>query len=509
MLTLFINWDNMNINKKKFSFGLVFLIAVGNAFFTIITIEKLTAHTQKMYTHPFNVSNAIANIQTSIITMHRNMKDVVLTRDSLELIQIIEDIQKEEEKVFNNFELIYKRYLGEKKDIDLSYNAFKNWKDIRQEVISLVYKKEFNKAITITKGKGARHIDNLYNQIDVLKDFAFNKAEEYYKLSLENTPLKQIILSYFLTFLIGTIIVLYVTKSLLKNNKVNKKQLYLIDQNILIAKLDLNKKIIEISSAFCCVLNIRKEDILNSSSNYFFTNESYFKKFENIIFSGKKYQGEIPIEINNEIFWYEIEILPHFSDNYVLNSFTILLTNISDKKEIEKVSITDSLTGLYNRNYFEMIFGKEIKRAKRAKREKKELSMIMIDIDYFKKYNDTYGHQEGDLALKAVSNILSTHTNRSYDYAFRIGGEEFVILSYQKDFTMLEKFADLLISEVENIEIPHRNNLSSKYVTISAGVIQFGKDNLLTTDEMYKKVDELLYYAKKSGRNNFKSLYLK
>lgn len=495
----------MNINKIFFSFAMVFLLSIASAFFTIKTIKQLTAHTQKMYTHPFSVSNAIASIQTSIITMHRNMKDVVLTSDSLELILIIEDIQKEEEKVYKNFELIHKRYLGKKEDIDSSYEAFKNWKIIRQEVISLVYKNELQKAVSITKGKGATHIENLYIQIDVLKSFAFNKANEYYKLSLENTPLNQIILAYFFTFLIGTIIVLYVTKSLLKNNKVNKKQLYLIDQNILIAKLDINKKISEISSALCCVLNVKRKDVLNTSNDNFFTNEEYFKKFENIIFSGKKYNGEIPIQINSENYWYEIEVIPHYNDNYELHSFTVLLTNVSDKKEIEKVSITDTLTGLYNRNYFEMIFSKEIKR---SKREKKELSMIMIDIDYFKRYNDTYGHLEGDQALKAVSHVISNYTNRSYDYAFRVGGEEFIILSYQKNFVQLNEFANTLLNHVEKLEISHKNNTASKYVTISAGVVQFGKDNLLTTDEMYKKVDDLLYEAKESGRNNYKSEHI-
>jgi methyl-accepting chemotaxis protein len=175
----------MNIQKIFLSFGFTFLVMVGSATFTILTIDKLTTHTQKMYTHPFSVSNAIASIQTSIITMHRNMKDVVLTKDSLELIKIIEDIQKEEETVYKNFELIYKLYLGKKEDIDLSYQAFKDWKKIRQEVISLIYKKNNNEAIAITKGKGAQHINNLYQQINVLKTFAFNKAEEYYKLSLE------------------------------------------------------------------------------------------------------------------------------------------------------------------------------------------------------------------------------------------------------------------------------------------------------------------------------------
>lgn len=495
----------MNIYKLFSSFAIIFIIAILSSVFTIFEVKKLTSHTQKMYTHPFKVSNAIASIQTSIITMHRNMKDVVLTNKGIELIKIIEDIQKEEEKVYKNFELIYKNYLGKKEDIDASYKAFKHWKVIREEVINLIYQKEMSKAIHITKNKGASHINNLYKQIDVLKSFAFNKANEYYELSLKNTNLEKIIFIYMLIFIIATVIVLFVTKSLLKINKSNKKQLYLIDQYILIARLDLDKKIVEISNALCCALNVKKSEILYTINDYFFTNEEQYNKFDHKIYSGKSFKEEVSVLVNGENIWYDIEIIPEFDENYNLNAFTVLLTNISDKKQIEKVSITDTLTSLNNRNYFEMIFDKEVKC---AKRESKELSMIMFDIDYFKQYNDTYGHQEGDLALKAVSHLLSIHTNRSYDYAFRIGGEEFVILSYQKDYEMLKDFADKILQEVELLKISHKNNKASRYLTISAGVIQFGQNHLLNTDEMYKKVDELLYSAKKSGRNNFKSLYL-
>lgn len=495
----------MNIKNIFLSFAIVFVLALGSATFTIITIKELTTHTQKMYSHPFRVSNAIADIQTSIITMHRNMKDVVLTNDSLKLIKIIEDIQKEEEKVYVNFEIIYNKYLGEKKDIAVPYLAFKNWKAIRQEVISLVYKKEKQKAIMITQGKGASHILNLYKKIEVLKNFAFNKANEYYQLSMKSEPLEQIISSYLLTFLIGLFIIMYIIKSLIKSNKANKKQLYLIDQNILLATLSLDKQITNISSALCSVLNIKKNKILNTTNSYFFTNKEYYENFENIIFSGKNYKGEIPIKIENQDFWYEIEIIPNFNEDYILNYFSIFLTNVSDKKEIERVAILDTLTGLYNRNYFEKIFDKEINR---AKRDKKELSMLMLDIDHFKKFNDTYGHQEGDLALKEVSNLILNHAKRSYDYAFRIGGEEFVLLSYQKDYELLKSYSLKLIKEVEKLKIPHINNSASKYVTISAGAAQFSKNNHLASNEMFKKVDELLYEAKESGRNTVKSSYI-
>jgi len=510
----------MNINKIFLSFAIIFVFALGSAFFTISIIKDLTSHTQKMYTHPFSVSNAIANIQTSIITMHRNMKDVVLTKYSfvqskevgvviknpLELLRIIEAIQKEESKVYKEFDLIYLRYLGKKEDIDASFKAFKEWKHIRQEVISLIYQHRLEEAIDITKGKGAQHIDDLYKQIEVLKRFAFNKANEYYKLSLNDEPLEQIIMVFLATFFLATLISLYVVSTLLKSNKKNRQQLNLIDQNILTSNMSLDKKILSISSALCYVLHKKKEKILNSENTYFFTNEAHFRNFENTIYSGKNYKGEIPITIEEKDDWYEIEILPEFNEKFILEKFTILLTNISDKKQIEKVSITDTLTSLYNRNYYEMIFSKEINR---AKREHKELSIVMLDIDYFKKYNDTYGHQEGDHALREVASIISSHTKRSNDYAFRIGGEEFIVLSYQEDLSALNSFANSFIKDIEALKIPHKKNNISKYVTISAGAILFGTNNVLSADEMYKKVDELLYKAKNTGRNKVESIYLK
>ncbi len=495
----------MNIFKLFVSFAIVSIIAAISALFTIVEVNELTNNTKKMYTHPFKVSNAIGNIQTSIITMHRNMKDVVLTKNSVELIKIIEDVQKEEEKVYRNFELVYKNYLGKKADIDASYKTFKNWKNIRDEVISLVYKNQLEKAVDITKDKGAKHIQNLYSQIDILKKFAFNKAEEYYNLSLQNSSLDKIIFAYIFAFFVAAVVVIYVVKNLLYINKYNKKQLYLIDQNILIAKFGLDKKVLEISNALCNSLNIKKEEVINTINDFFFTNEELYNKFENEIYSGKNYKDEVYILIEGEKCWFDIEIIPEFDENLTHIAFTVLFTNIADKKQIEKVSITDKLTGLHNRHYFEMIFDKEVKR---AKREEKPLSIIMLDIDYFKQYNDTYGHQEGDLALEDVSGILSTYTNRPYDYVFRVGGEEFVIITYQEDFYKLKEFVSLIINEIESLKIKHENSKVSQYLTISAGVMQLGQENTLDTDEMYRKVDELLYEAKASGRNNFKGLYL-
>ena len=495
----------MNISKIFMSFIIIIVIAISSAIFTIVKMQELSDNTQKMYTHPFQVSNSIANIETSIITMHRDMKDVVLSTNTLQIIKLIEQIQKEEDKVFYNFKTIYKYYLGNDKDIDRVYKTFQEWKPIREEVILLVQNKEIKDAIQITQNKGAKHIEDLYVQIDLLKQFAFNKAEEFHELSISNNNMKYVIATFLLTLLISTLIVYFITINLFNIGKINNKQLHLIDQNIYMATLSLDKEILFISNALCYLLGKTKEELLDSKQEFFFCDEEQYAEFKNKIYLGNEHHGEIYLIIDNEKVWFKIEIFPELNSNFKLNSFNIFLHNINDKKRIEKISITDVLTGLYNRNYFEMIFEKEMKR---AKRDTKELGVIMFDIDFFKQFNDTYGHQEGDIALREVSKILNNRTSRSYDYAFRLGGEEFVVVTYDKDLDSLEKFTQLILDEIKLLQISHRNSKVSSYLTVSAGAIIFKPSHFLSTNEMYKRVDECLYEAKNSGRNCFKSLQI-
>jgi len=495
----------MNLSKLFFSFAVIFVVATASAVFTIIKMQELSTTTQKMYTHPFMVTNAVSDIQTSIIRMHRNMKDIVLTKNSAELIRIIEDVQREEEKVFKNFDVIYENYLGAQNEIDHSYVAFKSWKSIRKEVIYLVNEKKIEEAIDITKGKEAEHVKNLHEQIDFLKHFSYEKAQEFYDDAMKNSRVEEVAGVFIATFLVTLLIVTYIINSLLSINRSNKKQLYMIDQNILTARLNVNQEVIEVSSALCRELQMEKEKVLGTRSEHFFIDKEQYESFKVKIFSGKEHAAEVKVLVDGTIIWFDLEVFPELDDNYELSSFSLFMTNISDKKRIEEVSITDTLTRLHNRNYFEIIFEKEIRR---AKRDKKLLGIVMIDIDYFKQYNDTYGHQEGDKALKAVSNILASHTSRSYDNSFRVGGEEFILLCYQENFAVMEGFVQELIAKVEGLQIEHKNSEASQYLTISAGVLQCGNEHHYHSDEIYKAVDRLLYEAKTAGRNQFKSMFI-
>lgn len=176
-----------------------------------------------------------------------------------------------------------------------------------------------------------------------------------------------------------------------------------------------------------------------------------------------------------------------------------LINQLQEKdKKLQELTIRDSLSKLYNRRHFETIFSAEFKR---SKRDNKSFIFAMIDIDFFKKYNDTYGHQKGDEAIRKVSQVLLQHTKRSGDFSFRIGGEEFAIILQADKHTSYIDYLQGICHSVENLHIEHRENQNSNTITISIGAIEVTNYTNLDTDELYRLTDEQLYRAKENGRN--------
>lgn len=169
-------------------------------------------------------------------------------------------------------------------------------------------------------------------------------------------------------------------------------------------------------------------------------------------------------------------------------------------KKLEELSMCDSLTGISNRRFFNEILEKKYKE---TLRDAKSLAVIMIDIDYFKLYNDNYGHWMGDECLTKVALALKKTIKRPTDVVARYGGEEFVVLLKNIDKNGVQKVAQSLIDAVSNLKIAHEHSLVSKYVTISAGVSIKDEDSDISKDELLKEADKELYRAKDSGRNRF------
>lgn len=185
------------------------------------------------------------------------------------------------------------------------------------------------------------------------------------------------------------------------------------------------------------------------------------------------------------------------------------LENVTKKlraanKKLENASYTDSLTNLYNRRYFNIVIDREIKRAKRAK---SEITFMMLDVDYFKYYNDTYGHLEGDKALKAVAAVLKSLLKRPSDYIFRLGGEEFAVLLAETTAQESESMALKICQELELQMIPHATSKVSSFLTLSIGVVSCIADETLHEEDIIKQADKKLYEAKESGRNRYAMSY--
>jgi len=169
-------------------------------------------------------------------------------------------------------------------------------------------------------------------------------------------------------------------------------------------------------------------------------------------------------------------------------------------KKLEALSYTDVLTGLHNRRYFNYIYEKELKRAKRVKNY---ITFMMLDVDYFKQYNDLYGHLEGDAALKSVAKVLKDRLKRPSDYIFRLGGEEFGVLLIDTDESNSARIARELCDSLRAREIKHEGSKAHNFLTISIGVVCCIADEALDDEVLLSRADETLYRAKEAGRDRY------
>ena len=166
--------------------------------------------------------------------------------------------------------------------------------------------------------------------------------------------------------------------------------------------------------------------------------------------------------------------------------------------QLHHASITDGLTGLFNRRYFDRICDRELSR---AKREGLSVTFMMIDIDYFKPYNDHYGHPAGDEVIKSVATYIQSHFKRPHDLIFRLGGEEFGVLLLGTPKEAAFSIAQSCVQGMQTLNITHEASKVADHVTLSMGFSHSSDASTLTATTLYHDTDARLYNAKESGRN--------
>ncbi len=172
---------------------------------------------------------------------------------------------------------------------------------------------------------------------------------------------------------------------------------------------------------------------------------------------------------------------------------------------LEELSMYDGLTHIPNRRFFDKNFEMAYKD---VTRENHSLALMMIDIDFFKPYNDNYGHGKGDETLKKVAQALTFTLKRPTDLVARYGGEEFVILIKNIERNSLEKIANKLLRVIHELSIVHEYSKSNSIVTISIGISYTKNPKLFTKEELLKIADEELYKAKENGKDQYSLIEL-
>jgi len=294
-----------------------------------------------------------------------------------------------------------------------------------------------------------------------------------------------------------------ITENVLKEKELDK-YMNINNENVLISITDINGNILNCSDKFCEISGYSKEELIGNRHNIMKdpnTPDRFYKELWETIVSGKVWKGEHKnFSKNGKEFYVENIITPNLNENNEIIGYTSIYNDITLRKEIAELSITDELTKLNNRRHFNTVFTNELKK---AIRHNQFFTLMILDVDYFKQFNDTYGHFEGDKALVDVSNALRDTLKRPGDYIFRLGGEEFAVIITGINELGVIKLANNIRKSISKLNIKHENSDISDLLTISIGIKIFDPNNdKLDFDTIYKCADEALYEAKQKGRDS-------
>lgn len=280
----------------------------------------------------------------------------------------------------------------------------------------------------------------------------------------------------------------------------------IIDKNVLVSSTDLKGNIIYVSEALCEMSGYTKEELLGKNHNIFRNPNMSKVFFENMwkrLEKNKVFKGELSnLRKDGTTYWVKVTVTPMYNEKNKKIGYTAIRQDITDKKIIEEISITDGLTNIFNRRHFDKIFPKILNS---AKRHNSLVSFLLIDIDHFKQYNDTYGHKMGDDVLIEVAAAIQNTLKRADDYCFRLGGEEFGVIFGIEDEKHAVSFSNTIRRSIQSLRIEHKANSAGSYVTASVGLVCKRANQIKNEEDLYHEADTYLYKAKKAGRNRVMS----
>ncbi|MCW8397298.1 diguanylate cyclase [Legionella sp. PATHC038] len=296
-----------------------------------------------------------------------------------------------------------------------------------------------------------------------------------------------------------------ITQAIQERNRLREMQSAIEQSPVSVLIVDTERTIIYVNPQLIKLSGYKKEEFYGHTTDFIQNNLTPRKALTNLrktIRSGASWNGELLFHRKDgSTFWQSWSFAPVFDNYGEIQHYVGVGEDITEKKKLQvllqEMSYLDGLTGVANRRRFDDFLKHEWKRALRYA---KSISLIMIDIDFFKRYNDSLGHLAGDDALKCVARALAETMNRGTDLLARYGGEEFTCILPDTPVAGAIQFADTLREAVYALKLPHPDSDVSRFVTISLGVAGCIPQN---DDPTYliRLADDALYRAKTLGRN--------
>ncbi len=276
-------------------------------------------------------------------------------------------------------------------------------------------------------------------------------------------------------------------------NEVNK-YLNIIDQNVIAITLNSSGIIIAVSTAYCRVSEMEKDSIIGKHFREVWSENMSDRIHDEVMESirnNSEWHGEVEkCTGSGGSFWTKVTLSPKYDRNGKCLGYVSIAQDITARKLVEKLSVTDKLTGINNRLKLDDIFCYEIEKSRRYKHI---FSVIMIDVDDFKDINDSFGHQAGDTVLRMIAMILQDNT-RSVDTVGRWGGDEFMLICPETNLACAKAIAEKIHNLVGNCQFPDVGRR-----TVSIGFSCFNNDD--TLESLLERADKALYRAKNSGKD--------
>lgn len=473
----------------KYQLTVVILLMVITSAISISFLIKGYSDTKQLYQHSYAVNNTLKQLTASIHQMHLALQNQ--NNDNLIVITQQHTANK------NSLTSLKALYLGDQRDVADITELYNRWliHDIDQQ--GEIFSQDINSFSSLIQG------------LEILSAKTEQRAEDLY--SVFEADLKQSIVLIVLAlslaiFLIGTL--WFRTLADMRKIRANRKQyLYLIDQNVMITAISEDGSIFEISNRLCRFLSKNKNQVIGKQlKEVFFSQDAkLYEEMWNQVRSGANWHGDIEIRsFDSTSSWLGIDVLPMQNSDYSYSGYRLLANDVTDRKSLEKISITDSMTGLLNRRTLEETIERQ---TALARRHKTAMILGVFDVDFFKQYNDQYGHIAGDKALIHIATVVSKMLARPSDFVFRIGGEEFCFIFQGENEQSALAYIEKIREAVRGLQIDHERSSVDSYVTISIGAVFYDGSDTVNGKVLLSDADDNLYRAKEQRNSTVQTVY--